>query len=142
MIGCNLRAGSVVLEDMKPLSFSFAVVGFAGVLTLGGFGPARADDTAPAATTSGSATNSSDSGDLSSAQQERREKMKEAFQQLDLTDAQKQQMAQIRQNVTDPKERRQQIIAVLTPDQKAKLVELIKAQRDASQADSGLTNAQ
>ena len=47
-----------------------------------------------------------------------------------LTDAQKDRIKQIRATVTDRKERRQQIMAVLTPDQKAKLKELIQEHRN------------
>jgi Spy/CpxP family protein refolding chaperone len=43
------------------------------------------------------------------------------FKGLDLTDAQKAQIKQIRATVTDEKERHQQIWAVFTPEQQAKL---------------------
>jgi Spy/CpxP family protein refolding chaperone len=59
------------------------------------------------------------------------------FQQLDLTDAQKAQIKQIRQTMPAGKERRQQIIAVLNPDQKAKLMEMMQAHRGAAGAASG-----
>ena len=61
--------------------------------------------------------------------------MKQAFEQLDLSNAQKAQIQQIRANTSRGKDRRHQIMAVLTPDQKAKLVSLIKA-RKAAAADS------
>jgi Spy/CpxP family protein refolding chaperone len=46
--------------------------------------------------------------------------MQRFFDQLGLSDAQKQQIAQIRQTVTDRQQRRDAIRAVLTPDQQAK----------------------
>ena len=60
-------------------------------------------------------------------------RLKAALAQLDLSDAQRQQIKQIRSTVTDRKERRQEIMALLTPDQKAKLVAMIQARRNASQ---------
>lgn len=48
-------------------------------------------------------------------------KWRQAFAQLGLSDAQKQQIQQIRTSTQPGKERRQQIMAVLTPDQKQKL---------------------
>jgi Spy/CpxP family protein refolding chaperone len=54
--------------------------------------------------------------------------------QLDLTDAQKAQIKQIVQGTTDKKERRQQIRAILTPDQKIKLRQLIRERRAQRQA--------
>jgi Spy/CpxP family protein refolding chaperone len=51
--------------------------------------------------------------------------------QLDLTDAQKQQIAQLRQTITDHKERHQAILKVLTPEQRTKLKEL-RAESSAS----------
>jgi Spy/CpxP family protein refolding chaperone len=53
-------------------------------------------------------------------------KWKAVFEQLDLSDTQKAQIKQIRANTQPGKERRQQIMAVLTPDQKQKLVSLLK----------------
>lgn len=41
------------------------------------------------------------------------------FQNLDLTDAQRAQIKQIRENTPKGKERRQEIMAILTPEQKA-----------------------
>ena len=61
------------------------------------------------------------------------EKFKAAMEKLDLTEAQKAQIKQIHATVTDKKERRQQIMAVLTPDQKQKLMEMIKEHREAAQ---------
>jgi Spy/CpxP family protein refolding chaperone len=83
-----------------------------------------ADDT----TTSGQtapATGSQDQGP---------ERLREAVAALDLTDAQKEQIKQIRANTPAGKERRQQILAVLTPEQKARLRQLILEHRDATQA--------
>jgi Spy/CpxP family protein refolding chaperone len=54
--------------------------------------------------------------------------------QLDLTDAQKAQIKQIVQSTTDKKERRQQIRAILTPEQKMKLRQLIRERRAQRQA--------
>ena len=53
-------------------------------------------------------------------------KWKAVFGQLDLTDAQKSQIKQIRANTQPGPDRRQQIMAVLTPDQKQKLISLLK----------------
>lgn len=44
--------------------------------------------------------------------------------QLNLTDAQKAQIAQIKQNTPDHKQAHEQIMALLTPDQKAQLKQL------------------
>ena len=63
--------------------------------------------------------------------------MRQAFQQLNLTDAQMAQIKQIRSTVPAGKERRQQVMAVLTPDQKAKLMEFLKEHRGARQAGGG-----
>jgi len=60
---------------------------------------------------------------------QRAEKLKAALEQLDLTDAQKQQIKQIRANTDPGKERRQQIMAVLTPDQKQKLISMLQEYR-------------
>jgi Spy/CpxP family protein refolding chaperone len=83
---------------------------------------------APAAGSTNSGTGSAPSA----AQGERFEKFKELVAQLNLTDAQKDQIKQIRATVTDRKERRQQIMAVLTPEQKAKLKELIQERRSGA----------
>jgi Spy/CpxP family protein refolding chaperone len=50
--------------------------------------------------------------------------MQRMFDQLGLTDAQKQQIAQIRQTVTDRQQRREAIRNVLTPEQQAKWEQL------------------
>ncbi len=52
---------------------------------------------------------------------------------LGLTDAQKQQIQQIRQSTTDKKERRQEIAAVLTPEQKAMIRQKIQERRTQRQ---------
>jgi periplasmic protein CpxP/Spy len=62
---------------------------------------------------------------------QRAEKMKAALEQLNLSDAQKQQIQQIRANTQPGKERRQQIMAVLTPDQKQKLISMLQEYRAA-----------
>jgi Spy/CpxP family protein refolding chaperone len=62
-------------------------------------------------------------------QPERMEKFKAALAKLNLTDAQKTQIQQIRATVTDRRERRQQIMAVLTPDQKAQLKQIFLEHR-------------
>jgi Spy/CpxP family protein refolding chaperone len=49
------------------------------------------------------------------------------IQQLGLSDAQKAQIKQIRQNIPKGKERREQIMAVLTPEQRAQLKQDIAA---------------
>jgi Spy/CpxP family protein refolding chaperone len=61
---------------------------------------------------------------------------KKALAQLNLTDAQKQQIKQIRASVTDKKERRQQVWQVLTPDQQAKLKELRRERKEGGQSTS------
>jgi Spy/CpxP family protein refolding chaperone len=61
-------------------------------------------------------------------------KWKEAFAQLDLTDAQKAQIKQIRANTQPGKERRQQIMGVLTPEQKQKLIGMFKDYRSGQAA--------
>jgi Spy/CpxP family protein refolding chaperone len=67
------------------------------------------------------------SGDESNGQ--RGEKLKALLEQLDLSDAQKQQIQQIRANTQPGKERRQQIMTVLTPDQKQKLISMLQKYR-------------
>ena len=68
------------------------------------------------------------SGDDGNGQ--RREKLKAALDQLNVTEAQKQQIQQIISSTQPGKERRQQIMAVLTPDQKQKLVAMLKERRE------------
>ena len=62
----------------------------------------------------------------------RLEKLKAALAQLNLTDDQKARMKDIFTNVPKGPERRQQIMAVLTPDQKEKLRQMIQEHRDAN----------
>jgi Spy/CpxP family protein refolding chaperone len=107
----------------------FLLLLFGGLITLAPV--LRADDATTTAPASGTAISS---GTATDGQQEaRREKLKEAFAQLDLTDAQKAQIKQIRAATPAGKERRQQIMAVLTPDQKAKLIAMLKERRDGDQ---------
>jgi Spy/CpxP family protein refolding chaperone len=105
---------------MKTSFLCIALVAFGLVAPVAG--TLMADDTAAAPATG------------SSTQEQRIQELKAALDQLNLTDAQKAQIKQIRATVSDKKERRQQIMAVLTPDQKAKLRELIMAKRNASGA--------
>jgi Spy/CpxP family protein refolding chaperone len=44
--------------------------------------------------------------------------------ELDLTDAQKQRIAELRQSLTDRRERREAVLNVLTPEQRTRLKEL------------------
>ncbi len=88
---------------------------------------------------SGQAAPSTTPADAQRAQ--RIERFKTAMAELNLTDAQKDQIKEIRANVADRMERRQQIMAVLTPDQKAKLRELIQEHRNGAQAGSGTPSA-
>jgi Spy/CpxP family protein refolding chaperone len=69
----------------------------------------------------------------------RMEKMKAALAQLDLTDDQKAKIKDIFTNVPAGKERRQQIVAVLTPDQKEKLKSIIHERREAAQTNGAAT---
>jgi Spy/CpxP family protein refolding chaperone len=85
-----------------------------------------ADDLAGTAPASGNAVGAGADG-------QRMEKARAAFEKLDLTDAQKAQIKQIRANTPAGKERRQQIMAVLTPDQKAKLIAMLKERHDGDQ---------
>jgi Spy/CpxP family protein refolding chaperone len=101
------------------LCLFFAVASFATV---------AAQTTAPATTSAPTTTAPSDE------QQARMEKFKAALEKLDLTDAQKTQIQQIRATVTDRRERRQQIMGVLTSEQKEKLKEMIQEHRAASQS--------
>jgi len=67
----------------------------------------------------------------SPTQEQRLEKFQAAMEKLDLTDDQKAKIKQIRASVTDPKERREQVMAVLTPEQKEKLKQMIMERRKA-----------
>jgi Spy/CpxP family protein refolding chaperone len=75
----------------------------------------------------------SDTTGAGQGQGERAGKWRKAFEQLGLTDAQKTQIKQIRASVPAGKERRQQIMAVLTPDQKVKLMQMVKAHQGGNQ---------
>ncbi len=55
---------------------------------------------------------------------QRGQRMQQMFAQLGLTDAQKQQIKQIRQSTTDRQQRREAIMKILTPEQQAKFQEL------------------
>jgi len=93
------------------------------------------ESTASSQTASSSgATASGTTSTPGAGQGQRMERLKAALAQLDLTDAQKEQIQQIRGSVTDRKERRQQIMAVLTPDQKAKLVAMWQARKNGAGA--------
>ena len=100
-------------KSLLPLSLVFAIV-FSPL-----FAQTSSSTNAPAATTpSGGGGNG-----------QRAEKMKAALEQLNLSDAQKQQIQQIRASTQPGKERRQQIMAVLTPDQKQKLISMLQQYR-------------
>ncbi len=96
---------------------------------------ARADDSGTQAASNGSSTDLSGGDDTTAAQGgaatggEKRGKWREAFAQLGLSDAQKEQIKQIRASTSPGRERRQQIMGVLTPDQKEKLRQLIQNYR-------------
>jgi Spy/CpxP family protein refolding chaperone len=117
---------------MKPSLFALCLVGAA--LTTLPLRLASADNTS----TAGQAAPSTGSGDVAGndTQGQRLARLKAAMEQLNLTDAQKNQIQQIRAKVIDKKERRQQIMAVLTPDQKAKLRELIMEHKNGTDASS------
>ena len=97
----------------------------AAALTIAAPRIGMADTTAPA-TASGDTTNNDQGGRLA--------RLKAAFAELNLTDDQKAQIKHIRWTVTDRQERRQQILAVLTPDQKAKLKQMIQEHRNSGGA--------
>jgi Spy/CpxP family protein refolding chaperone len=74
----------------------------------------------------GSTTAPANGADNSGGDAGQKGKWRAAFAQLYLSDAQKQQIKQIRASTQPGKERRQQIMAVLTPDQKQKLIAMFK----------------
>lgn len=76
-------------------------------------GPAKVDEAA-------TSTNQPAVGDSSTPGG----RMRFILGQLNLTDAQKMQIAQIRQNTTDHQQRRAAIMNVLTPEQRAKFQQL------------------
>jgi Spy/CpxP family protein refolding chaperone len=102
---------------------------------------AMADDSATAAQPMSPDDSTNLAGDTTTnqAKGDKRERFKEAMAQLNLTDVQKQQIEQIRSTVTDRKERRQQIMGVLTPDQKTKLWQMIQNYK-SGQAGTGTTS--
>ena len=121
---------------MKSPFFSLFLVGAAAtVLSLQSI---RADDATSGSQTAPS-TGASDGAAPAQGQGQRLQRFKEAMAQLDLTDAQKAQIKEIRATVTDKTERHQQVLAVLTPDQKAKLRQLIMAHRDGTQTTGAQT---
>jgi len=83
---------------------------------------------------SSGSTNSGGNNAPAAAPGERFQRFKEAMAQLDLTDAQKAQIKQIRATVTDRTARRQQILALLTPEQKSRLSQLLLARRSGAQS--------
>ena len=91
---------------------------------------AKADDT----TNLAAGPTDSTGGD---AQGERGERIRKAFAALDLTDAQKEQIKTIRANTQPGKDRRQQVMAVLTPEQKAKLMQMLQQYKSEKQAGAG-----
>ena len=97
---------------------------------------AQADDNAPP-----SQSVPSDGTNTGTDASQRREHIKEAFAQLNLTDEQKQQIRHIRQTVTDKVQRQQEVMAVLTPEQRQKLRQLFQQYRSnyggASAANTG-----
>ena len=110
------------------LAFVGAALGFVPVQT------AVAQNSAPTDQTnlSGGPSNSGGPGTPAPGQGQKFGRFKAALAQLDLTDGQKAQIKQIRATVTDRKERHQDVLAVLTTEQKAKLRELIQASRNES----------
>jgi Spy/CpxP family protein refolding chaperone len=88
-----------------------------------------AEDDASSKTTDNSAVAPSDGNASTAGQGQHTGFWKQALEQLNLSDGQKQQIKQIVDNSQPGKERRQQIMAVLTPDQKQQLVSLIKEHR-------------
>ena len=61
-------------------------------------------------------------------EQRRQQRMQQMATELGLSDAQKQQMQDIRKNITDREQRRAAIMAILTPEQQTKM-EQMRAQR-------------
>jgi Spy/CpxP family protein refolding chaperone len=121
---------------MKSFFLCLFLVG--SVLTTASLRMAVADDATAPATGS---TNASSGTAPAEGQGERFEKLKAALAQLDLSDAQKEQIKQIRATVTDRKERRQEIFAVLTPEQRTKLWQMIQEHRNQTQGGEGATAA-
>jgi len=131
---------------MKPFSLPFLILGLGAVLAVGGGVYAiSGSHSKTLAANQDSSSNSASSQDSSATPSTEAnndngnnggggngnggangggQHMQQMFAQLDLTDAQKQQLNQIRQTVTDRKQRREQIMNVLTPDQRAKFEQL------------------
>src|SRR5580658_4523065 len=105
------------MKTLSPLLLCLCAV------LMASFPCAVADDSTASQTTSTDGTNTG----VTPGQ--RLQRIKEVFAQLNLTDEQKQQIKQIRQTVTDKTQRRQQIMAVLTPDQKQKLRQFFQQYR-------------
>ncbi len=124
---------------MKTCFLSLFLVGAA--LTATPLPMAQADDISTLAAPAGS-TNAASGTAPAAPQGQRMERLKEALAELDLTDAQKAQIKQIRASVTDHKERRQQIMAVLTPDQKDKLLAMWQAHKEAAGTGAGSANSE
>jgi Spy/CpxP family protein refolding chaperone len=90
--------------------------------------------------TSGQSTPSDGSGASSgnaATGQQCHPRLRKLFAELDLTDAQKEQIKQIFTTVTDRKERREQMWQVLTPVQQAKLKELREEHKNGGQPGAG-----
>lgn len=119
---------------MKTPFFSLLVIGC--TLLSAPLSAVVADDTSSDQTNLAAGPSS---GTDTDDQGEHHGRWKKAFAQLDLTDSQKAQIKQIRATVTDRKERRQQVMAVLTQEQKEKLKELIQQYRSEKQGASGTT---
>jgi Spy/CpxP family protein refolding chaperone len=85
---------------------------------------AVADDSTPP-----SQTAPSDGTNTGTDASQRRQRFQEIIAQLNLMDEQKQQIRHIRQTVTDQTQRRQQIMAVLTPEQRQKLRQFFQQNR-------------
>jgi Spy/CpxP family protein refolding chaperone len=110
---------------MKTSRLVLVAIGFASMaLSLSSL---RADD---------ASTNSLAASAPTGDKAQRMEKMKAALAQLDLTEAQKAQIKQLFDTMPAGKERRQAIVAVLTPDQKAKLKSMF-AERRSEMQDGG-----
>jgi Spy/CpxP family protein refolding chaperone len=94
---------------------------------------ALADDATSSGQTSDGTNTSTNTG-------QKRELMREAFAQLDLTTDQRLEIRHIRQTVTDPTERHKEIVAVLTPEQKEKLKAFFQQHRNSAGTGGTETN--
>ena len=95
-----------------------------------------ADDGAPAGQSTPSDGPDASSGNATTGQHDH-PRLRKLFTKLDLSDAQKERIKQIRGGVTDRKERREEILNVLTPEQKAKLRELIERRKNGAHPGAG-----